>query len=57
MRRWKKIFQIKEQDRKKKKKLKEKKKTKSEVKISKLPNKEFEAMIIMMSNETQEKDG
>ena len=41
----------------KKKKLKEKKKTKSEVKISKLPNKEFEAMIIMMSNETQEKDG
>ena len=55
MRRWKKIFQIKEQDRKKK--IEGEKKTKSEVKISKLPNKEFEAMIIMMSNETQEKDG
>ena len=50
------IFQIKEQDRKKKKR-RRKKKTKSEVKISKLPNKEFEVMIIMMSNETQEKDG
>ena len=52
MRRWENIFQIKEQD----KNLRKKKK-KNEVKISKLPSKEFEIMIIKMLNNTQEKNG
>lgn len=49
MKRWENIFQIKEQD----KNLREKKKKKkNEVKISKLPSKEFEIMIIKMFNKT-----